>query len=46
MTTNPHIRALSHISRLLNDKRHKDALGEARTVDDVFAALELPDDEE
>ena len=43
-TTSPHIRALSHISRILNDKAHKDALEAATTTDDVFAALELAED--
>jgi mannitol/fructose-specific phosphotransferase system IIA component (Ntr-type) len=39
-TTNPHIRALSQISRLLNDNRHKAALENAKSVEDVLAALE------
>lgn len=40
-TTSPHIKALSHISRILNDRRHKDALESAKTPEDVLQALEL-----
>jgi mannitol/fructose-specific phosphotransferase system IIA component (Ntr-type) len=40
---NPHIQALSHISRLLNDERHKEALGSATSVEEVYAALEMPE---
>lgn len=40
-TTSPHIRALSQISRVLNDRAKKQALENAKSVDDVFAALEF-----
>lgn len=40
--SNDHILALSHISRVLNDRMRKTALEAARSVDDVFAALTEP----
>jgi mannitol/fructose-specific phosphotransferase system IIA component (Ntr-type) len=43
-TTSPHIRVLSRISRILNDKAHREALEQAKTVDDVLRALEVPEE--
>jgi PTS system fructose-specific IIA component len=43
-TTSPHIRALSQISRVLNDRSHKTALEQAGTVEEVLQALEFPED--
>jgi len=37
--TSPHVRVLSHISRILNDPVHKEALETAGTVQEVIAAL-------
>ncbi len=42
-TTSPHIRALSLISRILNDHRHKTALERATSPEEVIEALRLPD---
>jgi len=37
--TSPHVKVLSHISRILNDPAHKEALETARTREEVVAAL-------
>lgn len=37
--TSPHVRVLSHISRILNDPVHKEALETAQTVEEVISAL-------
>jgi mannitol/fructose-specific phosphotransferase system IIA component (Ntr-type) len=37
----PHVRVLSHISRILNDPTHKEALEKAATREEVLAALVL-----
>ena len=37
--TSPHVRVLSHISRILNDPAHKEALEQAATAEEVIAAL-------
>jgi len=42
-TTSPHIKALSLISRVLNDPMRKSALSEAATVDEVLQALDVSD---
>jgi mannitol/fructose-specific phosphotransferase system IIA component (Ntr-type) len=44
-TSSPHIKALSMISRVLNDDRRKEALVSAATVDDVLGALDVTDEE-
>jgi mannitol/fructose-specific phosphotransferase system IIA component (Ntr-type) len=40
-TTNPHVRVLSQISRILNDEKRKTALMDATSAQDVLAALDL-----
>ena len=40
-TSSPHLKALSMISRVLNDGNRKEALVEARTVEEVLAALDV-----
>lgn len=43
-TSSPHIKALSLISRVLNDGARKSALMEATTVEEVMEALDVSDD--
>lgn len=43
-TTSPHIRALSHISRILNDQARKEALERATSPEEVIAALDMPEE--
>ena len=40
-TTNPHVKVLSQISRVLNDERRKAALMGATSAEDVLEALDL-----
>jgi mannitol/fructose-specific phosphotransferase system IIA component (Ntr-type) len=42
-TTSPHIKALSLISRVLNDPARKSVLAEATSVEDVLDALDMSD---
>jgi len=42
-TTSPHIKALSLISRVLNDPARKSVLSEADSVEDVMDALDVSD---
>ena len=43
-TSSPHIKALSLISRVLNDKNRKEALQAAETAEEVLAALEIAEE--
>jgi mannitol/fructose-specific phosphotransferase system IIA component (Ntr-type) len=43
-TSSPHIKALSLISRVLNDGARKSALMEATSVEEVMEALDVSDD--
>ncbi|MHC4600973.1 MAG: PTS sugar transporter subunit IIA [Planctomycetota bacterium] len=43
-TTSPHIRVLSRISRILNDKARRAALEHAESVEDVLSALDVPEE--
>lgn len=40
-TASPHVKALSLISRVLNDEARKEALESATTVDEIFDALDV-----